>query len=165
MIVSILSGCSKPEESEIPAGYAKATNDAVEYEYLYPSTWTLDRNDGLIKVIITPEDAGDSSNITSVTSQLDSSITTLADYFNKYADNFKETFTDYELVGEPKEVENTYTVSYKGKIAGVEYKFLQQIRYNNRTGYIHTFTYTSPTGYYDLHIEQVQAVFDSISFK
>lgn len=164
VLVSLLTACSDDAPSDIPEGYAEATNDAVDFYFYYPEDWTLDRNDGLIKVIVSdPQASDDISNVTATVLSVNSNISSIEEYFDMFSDEFQKSFADYREIGDRIEGDNSLTVCYTGSVAGVEYKYLQFMLYGG--GNLYTFTYTAPTAYYDAHLEDAKALFNSVNFK
>jgi len=155
--------CSQPEDDEY-ANMSIITNDNVDYYVYYPNFWNIDSNGDIIRVRVSDSEL---SNVTLTCFDAPEGITDIGSYMEKH---YKVMFTldagdepiEYNLTEKTGEGEcfpqmnSTFTV-------GDTYKYFQSLFYRN--GKIYIFTYTSDIQSYDQHLEYVEKMIKSFTFK
>lgn len=167
LAVSICS-CSKKEESGLPDGMLLLDNGAIEYNFYYPDSWSVDRNDGMVSVYVSEKDR---SNVSVVTFTANNDVYSVDDYLTMgdttYFAHLESTFPDLEIITDGEETSLDSIPArqyvYTATVAGDAYKFRQIFTY--RYGEIYIITYTSTLDGFDTHTDDVNRIISEFSFK
>ena len=154
-------------ESDIPSGM-KIAESGAGYTFYVPEDWTVETSTGLTMVYVSTTDH---SNVTLVRIATDK---TPAAYFAENEATLSSVLDGYALL-EARD-DTTFggvTASvrvYTGKVAGVEYKYMQFL--TQKDGTLYLFTYTAETripsgdvSYYDRYVETVLEMADAFAFR
>ncbi len=168
MLLSLAScgGTPTGDEGEIPEGM-KVAAEGEGYTFFVPEDWTVETSTGITMAYVSTVDP---SNVTLLRVATDK---TPAAYFAESEATLASVLEGYALLeardnttfgGQPASVR-----VYTGKVAGVEYKYMQFLV--GKDGILTLFTYTArtevPSGnvsYYDRYTERVLAMADAFLF-
>lgn len=167
----LFTSCStNTVDPSVPEGYLRAGNDAVDYTFLYPNTWTLDRDDGMI---------GIKYNVGNNLTQRYASISTQAysledanmganDYWDMYKADIQTAYGNLvSFQAEKVETELGEVVANRNRYVitmdAINYLFEQVIcvRYGN----VYIVTFTTPEENYSEIVSNFDDVLTSFQFK
>ncbi len=164
MLMLFTACANDTSNSDIPEGMQLFSNENVDYTAYVPSDWTVDMSTGTLSAYVSSVDA---SNVTITGAILENTTMSLDEYWEGYAEDFKETFSDMKYEGE---VPTTTTLDslpankyvYTATVTGNEYKFMQVVCITKAKVYV--ITYTSTPDMYDENIEDVEKILDTFTF-
>ena len=157
----LLSACSRGEEGA-PSGMKLASGEAVDYLFYVPEAWTVTNATGVTSAYYSTRQR---TNVSLAAYSLEGKMDA-EEYWFTYADAFKETFKDFEVL------ENTdctlggvigkkYT--YQGKFMEAPFQFMQIIVI--RSGTVYTLTYTAAQSEFDACSEDFNAMVENFRFR
>lgn len=156
----ILFGCSEP--SDIPSGFKLASNDACDFDFVVPSTWTVSLSDGTVAAYCSPTDP---SSISVMPGELENADSTVDDWWASYQSDFESVYSETEVVGITDAMLDgvkgkTYTLT--GKLGDNTYRFeITAAVYHSR---IYMVTFTSTPELYENHTETLASVIENFKF-
>lgn len=154
---------TQPNAESLASAEGRLTNPAVEYVITCPQGWSVLRNDGMVAIR-----TQDGSTLNTGAFSVDNSVNSLDDYMkNHYFKDFDATVGTHSLVGEyvPLTVDGRYSAlrcEYTATVNGVLYRFSQLLV--SRAGYVYSFLYTAQDANFPLHTQDVEQIFNSITF-
>ena len=157
---------SAPGAVQLPEGMQIA-EEGDGYTFYVPEDWTGERATGITMAYVSPTDP---SNLTLVRTVTDK---TPAAYFAESEAELGVTLEEYKMLERNDNAsfggKSAIYRNYTGKVAGVEYKFLQYLC--SYDGVLYLLTYTAKTeipsgevSYYDRYLEKVFAAVSAFSF-
>lgn len=168
----LLSACNNEEEpSDVPEGCLRAENEAVDYTFCYPDTWTVDRNDGMISIKYNVGKQGTIANASvSVSAFTMENSDMLANaYWDTYKADLIDLYTEEKLnfvsekvptkLGGVAANRNRYDLT----LSDMTYTFEQVICV--RYGVVYLVTYTVPAVSYDTAADGFEKVIETFAFK
>ncbi|MBE6688753.1 MAG: hypothetical protein E7588_05695 [Ruminococcaceae bacterium] len=164
--VLAFTACTKQTMGGHPVGKLEFTNNAVEYKFYYPDTWQTQMNDGMACLYVS---ANDPSNV-SVSSFSLGDFATLDDYISglpeSFASQWNTVFGETDF-GEPADIKvggcDAKQYIYEVSIGGLDYKYMQV--FVLKDGIVHTITYAARTQLFDTHLQNVNEILSSFTFK
>ena len=159
-----LSSCAGVGESHM--GFKVISTDINDFNLEVPSEWTVTSQNGYVSAIADGE-AGDESNVSVMSSVLNSELATPEGYFDSLLDSYADLYENIEVEGRDIDTKlgdkNAKKYVFTADILGESYKFMQVLCvYGSR---IYIFTYTSTEQYYALHETEVQYILEYFAFK
>ena len=167
-----LASCGKEEEDAIPDGFLKAETAGADYEFFYPATWILDRNDaGMTGAYVSETDF---SNVSITAFTASGEYRTVAEYlesyyFSQFESNFNNLSVERNQDGTVKKTAITVDgrdalfVNYTADFGGETYRFRATLISEN--GYIYTLLYTAKDALFEHHLQEADAIVQNLRFK
>lgn len=153
-------------EGEAHMGFKIISTDVNDFRLEVPSEWTVTSQNGFVSATANGLD-GDESNVSVMSTVLNGTLTTEAEYFDALLVSYGEMYKDVEV--ESRDVDVDFGDG-KGKkyvftatVLGDEYRFMHVLRVRNDRLYI--FTYTSNEEFYAEHELEVEYVISYFEFK
>ena len=167
MTLALLASCGAGGESgTLPTGM-KIGEVGDGYTLYVPEDWTVERSTGVTMAYVS---AVDTTNVTLVRVPSDKAPSA---YLESYAATLSETLTEYALLEADVTELGGKSAAYRiftGKVAGVEYRYLQTAA--SVDGVIYLLTYTArteiPSGdvsYYDRYVKKVLDMIEVFLFE
>ena len=157
-----LAACGSNND-EAPEGYRLVSGDDVAYRFYAPISWSINSSGSIDSVYYSPEDP---AMVMISFYAPDSEQADIDTYWEATESEYKKLYTDYELVssgestlGKSKAIQYTFTA----KIGDNSYKIMQRIAGHGQHYY--TMTYMASPETFDAHLEEVQKMADSFSFR
>lgn len=149
---------------DIPRGYVAIEAENEQYVLYAPGDWIVDTTRGMTS-LNTQDEQASNLNVTAV--GMDTNCPNAKTYFESYSEQFRASFTDFELSDNGSSVKlggkDAYRYLFTGKVAGKEYKWMMVLCEYSSSIYI--LTYTSTPDMFDLHYEDVCRVMECFSFR
>lgn len=161
LAVLLLFGCS--EQSDVPAGFKLASNDACDFDFVVPSTWTVSLSDGTVAAYCSPTDP---SSVSVMAGELEHADSTVDDWWASYLPDFESVYSETEVVSVTDAVLDgvkgkTFTLT--GKLGENVYRFeITAAAYHSR---IYMVTFTSTPELYENHTETLASVIENFKFR
>ena len=162
-----LTSCTKETMGGHPVGKLEMTNKAIDYKFYYPDTWLTDMNDGMVCIYVANDDP---SNVSVSQFGLGTEFKNLDEYISGLPHSFTSEWnavfgeTDF---GTPEDItlggEPAKKLVYEATIGELTYRYLQVFTLHN--GNVYTLTYSARTEIFDKHIENVNGIIESFTFK
>ena len=150
-------------DKNTPEGMKIASEDHIEYRLYVPKSWICHSESGRSEAYY-PESG--KPNVT-VTNYSDTAATTPAQYYAEVEEIYKKQIQGYELlsVSEERKVGGRTALSYTFKAVydGVEVRVMQTVLVYNQHAY--SITYTALADSFDTHMNDVNRILDSFSFR
>lgn len=176
IIISVLAvlmllscSCGNLNESGVPAGMKRLSNDTDEFYMYIPEAWVEDKSMDIRAAYCNDTQYGnDFANVSLIVFRGESS---LQSFWEKNKESLGTTFSDieYEIEDEVTTVAGCEAIRYvyKATVSTNRYKYMQTAVYFN--GYVYLFTYTALEEYYGEHYgdadKDVNRILDTFSFK
>lgn len=148
-------GCNnQPEDSTLPEGCLRAENDATDFNFCYPNTWVIDRNDGMIS-IKTNVGSGSTLAYASISVQaftMEDTTLSAGNFWDTHKADLEDLYGDKLTIESEKEettLANTVAAraKYSIKLSDMTYEFDQIVCV--RYGVAYMITLTAPQGTYE----------------
>lgn len=179
MLLMLFVSCGKnKEETDVPDGFVKASNDIANYSLFVPEDWIVDTESGSL-MASARENEYSTSNVTMV-SYTDNSdrYENVQQYWDSYSGNLIGMFdkakdedgnvtedSSFSMEGEgiTGKVDGVDTVKYvyTATLSEIDLQYVQLIAMKGRNIYIFTYT-TTPEGY---DADTVDSIINNIKFK
>lgn len=121
IMLGILSSCAK--EKDVPSGFMRASNEACDFDFFVPDTWTLSQSSGTVAAYCSPTDP---SSISVMPAELEHADSTVDDWWAAHKSDFESVYDDFTMISE---VEATL-----GGIKGKCYTFTAKLASSSSTG-------------------------------
>ena len=173
-----LSACGSEEETVVANGMklaGKSTgNNAVDFDFTYPDTWTQIRNDGVIEIQYDCDQSAQYqrfATVTVLTFGLENSEMTAKEYWTDYEKQVEALYTDYkapneiiELNEKDKYIDDAPAIRaiYGGTLNGKSYTCDQVICC--RYGKVYIITMVVPEEFYDSVRNIIDTVIEDFNF-
>jgi len=162
LILLSLISCAKVDAAM--SGMKLISNNFVTYNLYVPDDWivTSDDSTGYMGAYVSETDR---SNISVTAFEFKEQMTT-DEFWEKYKQDFEETFSDMEFETISKILLSGYEANcyeYTAALMGVAYKFMQVVRIHGGTVYI--MTYTAIPDNYEKNLEDVAQIINKFRFK
>lgn len=166
-----LCACGETQtETDAPEGCLRAGNDATDFNFCYPNTWELDRNDGMIAVKTNVGASGTKAyaSISVMAFTLEDSDMGASNFWDKHKGDLEDTYgKKISYTEEKKESklagEKACLCRYSIKMSDVTYEY-QQI-FCVRYGQVYILTLTAPEGTMDGVTEGWKTVQETFVFE
>lgn len=165
-IISTFLSCSQ-KDANVPSGMKRLSNDFADYNMYVPEAWIIvsDESTGYSSAY---QSERDRSNVTVTAFELkdDKSYSSLDEFWEEYEEDFKNTFSEIEIISNQRTTLDGYeakSVEYTATVTSIKYKYMQLFCIRGRTVYM--ITYTSSEENYDDHIEKVWMMVNEFNFK
>ena len=159
-----LGSCSVTGESHM--GFKVISTDINDFNLEVPSEWTVTSQNGYVSATANGE-TGDESNISVMSSVLNSELATPEGYFDSLIASYEELYDNVAVEGRDIDTKlgdkNAKKYVFTADILGESYKFMQVLCVYG--GRVYIFTYTSQGDYYALHETEVQYILEYFAFK
>lgn len=152
MLTLALFSCGN--DSGVPDGMQKASEDDVAYSLFIPGGWVLlDGENGLNGAYYS---ASDKSSIT--VSSYYGDVYSIDEYWQKSKASYEETYKNFTVETEEEQVvfggKNAFKYVFSAEIDSTEYKFMQIVAIHQNNVYV--LTYTSSAENYESHMTDVE---------
>ena len=142
-----------PENTALPEGCLLAENEATDFQFCYPNTWVIDRNDGMISIKTNVGKSGTLAyaSISVQAFTMEDSTMSAGNFWDKHKADLEDFYGDkLVLEVEKEETELAGNIAarskYSIKLSDVTYDFEQIICV--RYGVAYMITFTAPEGTY-----------------
>lgn len=148
----LLSACGESQPAtDAPEGCLRADGEATDFNFCYPNTWELDRNDGMISVKTNVGQSGVKAyaSVSVMAFTLEDTTQGAFNYWDDYKADLKDTYGDKISFAEEKKAVKLYKddaclCRYSIKLSDVTYLYEQVICV--RYGQVYILTLTTPDG-------------------
>ena len=162
------TSCKKNlDDDTLPDGMTLIESKTGDFNFFYPDEWIVDRNDAMIMVHASKEDASGVS-VTAFAHPRDG-MESLEEYLKTtYVSHIKESVAGVEI-DENAFKKSTLSgrdarrIEFVAKSGGKDYRFLQVIT-ENSDGYIYIITYTSSDSNFKTHLDDVERIISEFKF-
>ncbi len=159
------AGCAK-KNSDVPDGMKLISSDDADYYMYVPDVegmWRVDRSDKYTSAYYS---SGDQTSISTTAFNITKSGVTVESWWEEFRPEIEKTFSDVgEIIEADARIDGVNGKEYKfsGKIGDDEYKYI--ITAVVKDSYVYFITYTSIPKYYENHLEDLEKVIDTFTFK
>ncbi len=160
---------SKDNEKEFsnkvtpPEGMKLASTDERPYRLFVPSSWVINNRTDATAAYASDSDR---SNVNAQMYMTSSNAETVADHFKKLEENYKNTFSSYELISD-EEIKmdgiSAHKYTYTVVSGGQEYKVVQAIVRKGEMFYYVTYTATPEN--FEKHIPDVEKMIENFDIR
>lgn len=164
-------GCNKEAADDtLPEGCLRAENDATDFNFCYPNTWVIDRNDGMIS-IKTNVGKGGTLAYASISVQaytMEDSTMSAGNFWDTHKADLEDLYGDKLSIEVEKEetklADNVAArAKYSIKLSDMTYDFEQIICV--RYGVAYMITLTAPEGTYETAAPGLETVMTYFVFE
>ena len=170
-LLTFVSCSAEQEEVSVPDGFLQAEKNGADYEFFYPDTWILERNDAGVKSVYVSENDFSNVNVTAFTASYEyADLASYAKeyYFEQFESNFKnlsiEKNQDGSIKGSALKIDGcpAYAVNYSAEFGGETYSF--RVWFISCDGYIYTVLYTAKEALFEEHLTLASKTAEFIRF-
>ena len=174
---ALLSSCGSESEDGVPKGMKIASAESASYKFYVPTSWQCDVASGATTAYYS---ITDTSSVSVMVFTLENSDSDASDWWKSFEADFKNVYTDFELISEEEAVLDGAPASrfvfsgalvHKDEKSGEEtkdvFKFMQVAAVKTKklsAPEVYVVTYTSSPEVYDSHIEEVNKMVEEFRF-
>ena len=158
----MLSTVSCSNESDVPEGMKKISEDNVAYDFFVYSHWLVD--DGVTDCAY--YSASDRSNVSMSSYLPDESHVMVEDFYQAVLATYRRDFNNFTLLEEGRtkmHMFDAYQIEYTFTFGEVTYQVYQAMTLRDTTMYV--FTYTSSPEFYESHMKEVAGMLEALRFE
>lgn len=160
--IVMLSAVSCSNETDVPDGMKRVSDDNVAYDFFVYTNWLVD--DGVTNCAY--YSASDRSNV-SMSSYLPGKTHVMVeDFYQAALATYERDFNNFTLIEEGRtkmHMFDAYQIVYTFTFGEDTYKVYQAMTLRDTTMYV--FTYTSSPELYDSHMEEVLGMLEALRFE
>lgn len=168
----LVTGCNNnaTEDDTLPEGCLRAENDATDFNFCYPNTWTVDRNDGMIS-IKTNVGSGGTLAYATISVQaftMEDTTQSAGNFWDAHKADLEDLYGDKLTIEKEKEEAElagniAARAKYTIKLTDMTYQFEQIICV--RYGVAYMITLTAPEGTYETAAPGLETVMTYFVFE
>ncbi len=95
MCIFALSACAN--DGETPNGFKNASNEACDFDFYVPETWTVSQSSGTVAAYCSPSDP---SSISVMPAELEHADSTVSDWWDGHKADFETVYDSFTMIGE-----------------------------------------------------------------
>ena len=163
-IALTLGSCGTVIEEHM--GFKVISGDINDFILYVPSEYTETSQNGYVSATANGQ-AGDSSNVSVMSSLLSEEMQTPEQYYDKLIESYVEMYDNVETLQRDVDTKlgdkNAKKYVFTADVLGNSYKFMQVLCVYG--GRIYIFTYTSTDEFYEIHETEVKYILEYFEFK
>lgn len=143
-------------------GMKYISNDVVDYDFYVPDSWTHDMSSGALSAY----DPSDKTSVTAAAWDVSYMEGMLDKWKENYIDDISMISDDFAVTSEEETTLDGATalkLTSSATVAGKEYKYVSVAAIRNYMVYV--ITYTAEEQYFDMHLDDLDAVIEAFSFR
>ena len=157
---AVLTGCSKSDGHD---GYKMIANDACDFYFYVPETWTVSLSDGTVAAYCSPADM---SSISVMPGELEYANSTVEDWWETYKTDFAAVYSEFTLLEEYDAALDGAAGKcfvFTGKLGENTYRFdLTAVLKHSR---LYMLTFTSTPALYENHTDTLDDMKEFFKFR
>ncbi len=167
----LMVSCNKaPKDETLPEGCLRAENDATDFNFCYPNTWVIDRNDGMISIKTNVGKSGTLAyaSISVQAFTMEDSTMSAGNFWDTHKADLEDLYGDKLTIEVEKEETKlagdiAARAKYSIKLSDMTYDFEQIICV--RYGVAYMITLTAPEGTYETAAPGLETVMTYFVFE